>query len=688
MNNPLLEDRRLPAFERIEPQHVEPAIDFLLAENRKLVAALLADAGARSWATLIEPLEVMDERLARAWSPVAHLNAVRNDPALRKAYNACLGKLTDYHSEIGQNEALFNAFEEVAQKEDNLDAAQRKLLEHSLRDFRLSGVALSDADKKQYRELARRRSSLQAKFEENLLDASNAWSKQIEDERLLAGVTERAKQRAQEAAAEKGKKGWLLGLDYPSYDAVMSYADKASLRKEFYEAWVTRASDNGPHDHKYDNSEILEEILSNRQQMAKLLGFDHYAALSLQPKMARAPADVTKFLNELVAQARSAGQQEFEALSQYAIEHHEHEKLEAWDVAYFSEKLKRERFGISDEQLRPYFPLPVVLDGMFKIAGKLYGVEVRRRDDVRGYHEDVAFYDVVSTESKLRGSFFTDLFARDHKRGGAWMDECANRKRMGDEQQDPAAYLVCNFMPPVGDAPALLTHHEVLTLFHEFGHTLHHLLTRAEYPSVAGINNVPWDAVELPSQFMENFAYEHEALPLISRHHESGEPLPDDMLEKLRGARTFQSALHMLRQIEFSLFDFRLHMEFDPATRGTGQVQKILDEVRAQVAVVPVPAFNRFPNGFSHIFAGGYAAGYYSYKWAEVLSSDAFAAFEEEGIFDAATGRRFLQSILEVGGTQDAMDAFVAFRGREPSIEPLLRHAGIANDKDSLPAAS
>lgn len=688
MNNPLLEDRRLPAFDRIRPEHVEPAVDFLLDQNRKKIAALTADASARGWASLIEPLEIIDEKLARAWSPVAHLNAVKNDPDLRKAYNACLGKLTDYHSEIGQNEALFHAFEEVAANEKNLDSAQRKLLDHALRDFRLSGVALSESDKKQYRELARHRSGLQAKFEENLLDASNAWTKHVEDERLLAGMTELAKQRAREAAAEKGMKGWLLGIDYPSFDAVMRYADNVELRKEFYESWVTRASDNGPHDAKFDNSEILEEILCNRQEMARLLGFDNYAALSLQPKMARSPADVTRFLDDLVSRAREAGQKEFEELARYARTEHGHANLEAWDTAYFSEKLKRERFGISDEQVRPYFPLPTVLDGLFKIAGKLYGIEVRRRADVIGYHEDVAFYDILSAEGKLRGSFFTDLFAREHKRGGAWMDECANRKRMGDEIQDPAAYLVCNFMPPVGDSPALLTHNEVLTLFHEFGHTLHHLLTTAEYPSVAGINNVPWDAVELPSQFMENFAYEHEALPLISRHFETGDPLPDDMLEKLRGARTFQAAMQMLRQIEFALFDFRLHMEYDPATRGSGQVQKILDEVRDRVAVIPVPEFNRFPNGFSHIFSGGYAAGYYSYKWAEVLSSDAFSAFEEEGIFDAATGRRFLQNVLEVGGTEDAMDAFVAFRGREPSTEPLLRHAGIANDDDSLSAAS
>ncbi len=684
MQNPLLEDRRLPAFERIRPEHVEPAIDFLLAENRKAIKKLLGDSRARGWAHLIEPLEVMDERLARAWSPVAHLNAVMNDANLREAYNACLAKLTDYHSEIGQNAVLYAAYEDVAANEAGLDEAQKKLLEHALRDFRLSGVALGDSDKTTYRELARARSRLQARFEENLLDATNAWSRHIADEAALAGMTPRAKQRARDTASKKGLDGWLLGLDYPSYEAVITYADDQLLRKEFYRAWVTRASDNGPHDHKYDNTRIMDEIVTLRQKTAKLLGFKHYAALSLQPKMAREPAEVMDFLRELVQQTREAGEQEFKELAAYARRAHGHDKLRAWDVAYFAEKLKRERYGISDEQLRPYFPMPVVLEGLFKIAGKLYGIEVRPRQDVECYHEDVAFYDVFDSKGRLRGSFYTDLFARASKRGGAWMDECANRKRMQDHEQDPVAYLVCNFMPAVGDDPALLTHNEVLTLFHEFGHTLHHLLTRAEYPSVAGINNVPWDAVELPSQFMENFAFEHETLPLISRHYQTGESLPAKLLDKLRGARTFHSAMHMLRQLELALFDFRLHLEYIPGVQG--QVQRILDEVRDQVSVVPVPDFNRFPNGFSHIFAGGYAAGYYSYKWAEVLSADAFSAFEEEGIFDSSAGRRFLKSILEVGGTQDAMDAFVAFRGREPSIEPLLRHSGIANGGEKLPA--
>lgn len=684
MDNPLLRDNRLPAFDEIRPEHVEAAVDTLLQENRQTIEKLLAKPAARDWSTLIEPLEAMDERLSRAWSPVAHLNAVRNNPELREAYNACLGKLTDYHSEMGQNAALYEAYEAVAKQE--LDDAQRKLLEHALRDFRLAGVALGKDDQARYRELARERSQLQAKFEENLLDASNAWSKHIVDESLLAGITERARERAQAAARDKGLDGWLLGLDYPSYEAVITYADDPDLRREFYHAWVTRAADNGPHDASFDNSGIMEKILVNRQRTANLLGFDNYAALSLEPKMARSPEEVLGFLEELVDQTRRAGQREFDDLARYAQEQHHHTELQAWDLAYFSEKLRRERFGISDEQLRPYFPMPVVMDGLFKIAGRLYDIKVQKREDVATYHEDVGFFDVLDRDGQLRGSFFTDLFARKNKRGGAWMDECANRKRMGEHRQDPVAYLVCNFMPPVGDDPALLTHNEVLTLFHEFGHTLHHLLTRAEYPSVAGINNVPWDAVELPSQFMENFAYEAEALPSISRHYQSGEPLPADLLERLRGARTFQSALQMLRQLEFALFDFRLHVEYQPGKQG--QIQRILDAVRSAVAVVPVPDFNRFPNGFSHIFAGGYAAGYYSYKWAEVLSADAFSAFEEAGIFDRKTGHRFLHSILEVGGTHDAMDAFVNFRGREPNSAALLRHAGIVRDGEQLPATS
>ncbi len=684
--NPLTENRRLPAFTRIRAGQVEPAIDQLLAENRKAIKALLDDPGARSWHRLVEPMEMLDDRLARTWSPVAHLNGVMNDPELREAYNACLPKLTDYHSELGQNAVLYAAFERVAKEEQDLSEAQQKLLEHALRDFRLSGVALSEDDKERYRDIARQRSALQAKFEENVLDATNAWSKLISDETLLAGMTERAKELARQTATEKGKDGWLLTLDFPSFDAVMTYADNRELRREVYEAWVTRASDHGPHDARFDNSSVMEEILTLRQQAAKLLGFPHYAALSLEPKMARAPNDVLGFLEDLVAQTRAAGQREFAELETFAGEQQDLDRLEAWDISYFSEKLRQARFGISDEQLRPYFPLPVVMDGLFHIVSRLYGIDVRRNASTEVYHEDVEFFDIFDEDGKLRGSFYIDLFARPHKRGGAWMDECATRTRLERHEQDPVAYLVCNFMPAVGDNPALLTHDEVLTLFHEFGHTLHHLLTRAEYPSVAGISNVPWDAVELPSQFMENFAYSSETLPLISRHYKTGEPLPAELLDKLRGARTFHSAMQMLRQLEFSLFDFRLHMEYQPGSHG--QVERILSEVRDKVSVVPVPAFNRFPNGFSHIFAGGYAAGYYSYKWAEVLSADAFSAFEEEGILDVATGRRFLQSILEVGGTKDAMEAFVAFRGREPSIEPLLRHAGIGGDENRTTEAA
>ncbi len=686
MNNPLTENRRLPAFSRIRPEHVETAIDQLLAENRAAIKALLEDPTARDWKTLVEPLEMLDDRLARAWSPVAHLNAVRNDPRLREVYNACLPKLTDYHSELGQNSVLYTALEQVAADKDSLTGAQQKVLAHALRDFRLSGVALNDKDKKRYRKIARQRSRLQSRFEENLLDATNAWSKLVSDETLLAGMTKRARQLARQAATERGKDGWLLTLDYPAYEAVITYADNRELRREIYEAWVTRASDHGPHDQKFDNSEVMEEILTLRQQTAQLLDFPHYAALSLEPKMARTPDEVLVFLENLVTHTRESGRLELDELTAFARDVHKHDTLEAWDIPYFAEKRKRELFGISDEQLRPYFPLPAVMSGLFRIVGKLYGIEVRINETAEVYHEDVKFFDVFDEQGGLRGSFFTDLFARPKKRGGAWMDECASRVRVDGHEQDPVAYLVCNFMPAAGDDPALLTHNEVLTLFHEFGHALHHLLTRAAYPSVAGVNNVPWDAVELPSQFMENFAYRDETLPMISRHYESGQPLPAEMLAKLRGARAFHSAMHMLRQLEFALFDFRLHMEYRPGE--TGQIRRILDEVRDKVSVVPVPGFNRFPNGFSHIFAGGYAAGYYSYKWAEVLSADAFSAFEEEGILDVATGRRFLKSVLEVGGTVDAMQAFVAFRGREPSIEPLLRHAGIGDENEELQAAN
>jgi oligopeptidase A len=516
-----------------------------------------------------------------------------------------------------------------------------------------------------------RLATVQAKFDENVLDATNAWSRQVTDAGELAGLPATTVERARAAAESAGQPGWLLALDAPNYQAVLTHAADERLRHDFYEAWVTRASDQGPHAGRWDNSPLMAEILALRHEAANLVGFASFAEYSLATKMAHQPGEVLDFLRELARVSRAAAQREFADLERNAGR-----PLQAWDVAFHAERIKREQLDVSEEALRPYFPLPRVLAGLFTVAMRLYGVRVVARPGVEVYHPDVRYFDILERDGTPRGGFFLDLYARPKKRGGAWMDECVGRIRIADSSALPVAYLVCNFTPPVGEQPSLLTHHDVLTLFHEFGHGLHHMLTRVDYPSVAGINGVPWDAVELPSQFMENFAWRSEVLPLISAHVETGEPLPVEMLTKLQATRTFQAGMQTVRQLEFALFDFRLHAEY---TAGTPpRIAETLDEVRREVAVVRPAAFNRFPHSFQHIFSGGYAAGYYSYKWAEVLSADAFGAFEERGVFDPATARRFLRSILERGGSRDAMEAFVEFRGRKPDIEPLLRQMGLA----------
>jgi oligopeptidase A len=671
MTNPLLEDSPLPDFPAIEASHVEPAIRQLLEGNRRTLAALLAD-GTEGWDGLVAPIERMHHRLARAWSPVGHLNGVMNSDELRVAYNACLPLLTAYHTELAQNAELCAAYQRVLDHDGpRLDAAQRKLLDNALRDFRLAGVSLPADRKQRFGQVMERLASAQAKFDENVLDATNAWSRHVAEEAELAGLPANTVQRARQTAEAAGQSGWLLSLDAPNYQAVMTHAESETLRREFYEAWVTRASDQGPHAGQWDNTALMAEILALRSEAAGLVGFSNFAEYSIATKMAHRTDEVLDFLRELARVSRPAAEREFAEVQQFAGR-----SLEAWDVAFYSERLKRERLDVSEEALRPYFPLPRVLAGLFTVVTRLYGVRIVARPDTRVYHEDVRYFDIVDRDGTPRGGFFLDLYARPKKRGGAWMDECVGRIRMADASALPVAYLVCNFSPPVGSQPSLLTHQEVLTLFHEFGHGLHHMLTRVDYPSVAGINGVPWDAVELPSQFMENFAWRDEVLPLISAHVETGEPLPAEMLRKLQGTRTFQAGMHTARQLEFALFDFRLHAEYRPGSPP--RIAETLAEVRAEVAVVRPPPFNRFPNSFQHVFSGGYAAGYYSYKWAEVLSADAFGAFEEHGVFDLATARRFLKSILERGGSRDAMEAFIEFRGRKPQIEPLLRQLGLA----------
>jgi oligopeptidase A len=677
MNNLLLEMTDLPAFSTIRPEHVEPAIDELLARNRAQLENLLNNGPPFSWDSLIRPIEDMDDRLNRAWSPVGHLNAVMNSPELRSAYNACLPKLSEYYTELGQNERLYQAYHSIQEGPEypRLDTAQKTVIDHALRDFHLSGVDLAPEHKARFKAIMQSLSQLQSTFQENVLDATQAWKKPITAATELAGLPESAKSLARQTAGREGLDGWLLTLEFPSYQPVMSYADNRELRRELYEAYVTRASDQGPKAPQWDNSEIMESILALRYEAARLLGFADYTGYSLATKMAESPGQVLAFLNDLAGRSRPQAQRDVEELKAYAREVHGVTDLAAWDVSYYSEKLRQHRYQISQEELRPYFPESSVVPGLFAVVQRLYGLEIRQTHEVEVWHPDVRVYAILEPDGSVRGRFYVDLYARPNKRGGAWMDGCVTRRVTARGVQIPAAYLVCNFTPPVGDNPALFTHSEVLTLFHEFGHGLQHLLTRVDYAPVAGIHGVEWDAVELPSQFMENWCWEREALDWIAGHYQTGEPLPAQLYRRMIAARNFQSALMMVRQLEFALFDFRLHREYDPP-RG-GRIQEILDDVRRQVAVLIPPAFNRFAHSFSHIFAGGYAAGYYSYKWAEVLSADAFAKFEENGIFDRATGEQFLHSILEVGGSRDAMASFVEFRGQEPSIEPLLRHSGI-----------
>lgn len=678
MTNPLLHIDGLPPFPEIRPEHVEPAIDQILADNRAELEALLAANDRYTWDNLVAPLEEMLERLSRAWSPVSHMNSVVNSEALRAAYNACLPKLSDYYTELGQHQGLYNAYRQIAEGDEyvRLDRAQKKIIDNELRDFRLSGIELDQDGRRRFKTVMQELSQLGSRFGENVLDATQGWTRLVTDEAQLSGLPESAKALAKQTAERQQQQGWLFTLEFPSYFPVLTYADDRELRRELYTAYVTRASDEGPNAGKWDNGPIMEQILALRHEEAQLLGYDNYAELSLATKMAADTEQVVSFLEQLAQRSLEVARKELQEVRAFAKEQDGLGELEAWDVAYYSEKLRQQRYSVSQEELKPYFPAPAVVQGMFEVVQRLYGLKIREHKGVPVWHEDVRFFDIFDGEGELRGQFYLDLFARPNKRGGAWMDECRSRRRTRDGVQTPVAYLTCNFTPPIGDDPALLTHDEVETLFHEFGHGLHHMLTRIDYAGVSGISGVAWDAVELPSQFMENWCWEREALDLFARHYQTGERLPEDLYQRMSAARNFQSAMQMVRQLEFSLFDFRLHLEYDPE-RGA-RIYELLEQVRKQVAVMQPPSFNRFPHSFSHIFAGGYAAGYYSYKWAEVLSADAFSAFEEAGIFDRTTGQRFLQSILEQGGSREPMELFVEFRGREPTIDALLRHSGLA----------
>ncbi|EGR2126989.1 TPA: oligopeptidase A [Vibrio cholerae] len=679
MSNPLLTFTDLPPFSAIKPEHVKPAVEQAIADCRHTIDKVLAENPQPSWESVIAPIEEVDDRLSRIWSPVSHMNSVLNSDELREAYESCLPLLSEYSTWVGQHKGLFEAYKTIKESAEfaKLDRAQQKTISDSLRDFELSGIGLPLQEQKRYGEISKRMSELGSKFSNNVLDATMGWTKQITDVNLLAGMPESALAAAQAAAEAKGLEGYLLTLDIPSYLPVMTYCDNQTLRKEVYEAYVTRASDRGPNAGKWDNSEIIAEQLKLRHEIARMLGFSTYSEKSLATKMAQTTDQVLGFLNDLASKAKPQGEREVEELRQFAESEFGVKQLELWDIAYYSEKQKQHLFEISDEELRPYFPEQKVVNGLFEVLSRLFGMQVKERQGVDVWHESVRFFDIFDAQGTLRGSFYLDLYAREHKRGGAWMDECRVRRTTDSGAlQTPVAYLTCNFNRPVGDKPALFTHDEVTTLFHEFGHGIHHMLTQVEVGAVSGINGVPWDAVELPSQFLENWCWQEEALAFISGHYQTGEPLPKAMLDKMLAAKNFQSAMFILRQLEFGLFDFTLHTTYDPEVGP--KVLETLAEVKKKVAVLPGLEWNRFSHSFSHIFAGGYSAGYYSYLWAEVLSADAFSRFEEEGIFNRETGQSFLNNILEMGGSEEPMELFKRFRGREPQIDALLRHAGIA----------
>jgi len=714
MTNPLLDFSGLPRFAEIKPEHVAPAIDQLLAENRTLIARLLSDSAPPTWQSFIVPMEDANERLSRAWGPVGHLNAVMNSPELREVYNATLPKITQHYAELGQNLALFGKFKALHDSTEfaGLSAARKKIIENELRDFRLGGAELPENKKARYLEIQERLAELSSRFSDNLLDATNDYTLVIESKDELGGLPDDLLQAAQEAAVAAEKSGWLFTLKAPSYMPVMQFADNRALREEMYRAYSTRASEFGKPD--WDNTKLMDEIVPLRGEESRLLGFASFGELSLATKMAESPQQVVEFMRELAQRARPFAEKDLTELREFARAELGLQELQSWDIGYASEKLREKRYAFSEQEVKQYFPEDAVLPGMFRLIETLYDLQIKA-SNAPVWHEDVRFFDIRDAQGQLVGQFYLDLYARNSKRGGAWMDDVIARRRIQRTEgiQTPVAYLNCNFSAPIGNKPAVFTHDEVITLFHEFGHGLHHLLTEAEDLAVSGINGVEWDAVELPSQFMENFCWEWEVLHGMTRHvatasseqgpaqrggsvresvaatpqrneadtsklvggAKASEPLPRMLFDKMLAAKNFQSGLQTLRQIEFSLFDMLMHSNFEAG--GGKSILGLLDEVRAEVAVLIPPAFHRFPHSFAHIFSGGYAAGYYSYKWAEVLSADAYSLFEENGVLNPDVGARFRAEILAVGGSRSAMDSFAAFRGRAPSIDALLRHNGL-----------
>ncbi len=670
--NPLYHPPAAPDFARIQPEHID-AIFAIIEENRAETERL-ATLTVPTWDTLMQPLERMANRLSKAVSPISHLHGVQSSDEWRAAYEKILPELAAYGTDLAQHNGLYQAVRALQAGDEypRLSAAQQKVVDDSLESFERHGVALPDDAKAEFRANSQRLTELASRFSNNVLDATNAWQLPLADDARLSGLPEAIKPLLADLARQRGMDGYCLTLDAPVVIPVLTYADDRELRETVYRAYNARASELAD-DGQYDNAAIIEETMRLRARQAEILGYADYAALSVADKMAKQPQAVFTFLDDLVDKSKAAGEAEMAVLRDYAARELSLADLAPWDVAYAAEKLRQAQYALSQEDLRPYFPISTVIDGLFAISQRLFGVHFRANHSLSTWHKDVLAYDVLNADGSLRAQFYLDPYARAKKRGGAWMDGAVSRFRDDGALQLPVAYLVCNFTPPVGDSEACLTHQEVTTLFHEFGHGLHHMLTDVDIYSISGINGVEWDAVEQPSQFMENYCYDREALAGMTRHKDSGAPLPDELYNKLIAAKNFQSAMAMLRQLEFALFDFRYHS-------GTAWRDKTLDvhaAVRATVAVTPAYAANRFPMQFSHIFAGGYAAGYYSYKWAEVLSADSFAAFEEEGVFNAATGARFRDEILATGGSRPSMASFIAFRGREPRVDALLQQSGI-----------
>ncbi len=679
MNFPLMQPATLPLFSQLRVEEFEPLIRRIIEENEQKIEQLAQLGEQTSWDNFVAPLEDLHNRLERAWSPVRHLHSVADSESLRAAYNVCLPLITHYYNAVSQHPGLYAGYRALHDRAEfaALDAAQQQAVHYALREFHLSGVDLPASGQARYRDLSQRIAALEAQFGENVQDCVHAWKKWVKEEAQLAGVPATTKELLREQARRENIEGWLLTLDLPAYLPVLQHAHDRALRQEIYTAYATRAASAGPHDPRWDNTAVIQELLALRHARAALLGFANHAEYALAKNMAETPRQVLDFLCDLARRAYPHGRRELAELAEFAAQRGLSGELEAWDIPYYAEALRQERHDLNREVLRPYFPAPQVLAGLFTIFQRLFAVRLHAIDHADTWHEEVRLYELRGAQEQILGWCYVDLYARKHKRGGAWMDEYCARKKDDHGVQLPVAYVNCNFPPPSNDAPALLTHEHVVTLFHEFGHAMHHLLTEVNVLSMSGIHGMPWDAVELPSQCLENWCWQPEALELFAHHYQTGEPLPKVMLDNLLNAKNFHAGMYLLRQLEFALFDMRLHTEFTPDREDGDFVQRIMDETRAEVAVVRYPAYNRMQNSFSHIFSGGYSAGYYSYLWANVLAADVFAAFEEEGVFNRATGERYVRAILSVGGACAPLEAFQTFRGRPPEFGALLRRLGL-----------